>query len=264
MRHPSSLPTVRKLVIELSVAVLIGVTLALLRPFGSTGVPFSTGLIFWLAVTLGGYLLFRPVMLGAARLAEVMAFPRLVTFAAATLASSVPLTILVSFASRWAFGSSAATFGQLMGLYGNVLVISAGVTLIYWLMGRSEAVQSEPQTPTIDAGAAAEQARFLDRLPPHLGAELIALQMEDHYVRAHTAKGSALILLRMRDAATELAGIPGAQVHRSWWVARAAVLSAEVHNRNIRLRLTNGLIVPVARNSVAALAAAGWPVQTIA
>ena len=31
--------------------------------------------------------------------------------------------------------------------------------------------------------------RFLDRLPPRLGRDLLCLQMEDHYVRAHTARG---------------------------------------------------------------------------
>lgn len=264
MRQPSPLPSVRKLVIELSVAVLIGVALALLRPFGTTGVPFSTGLSYWLAVTLGGYLLFRPVMLGAAHLAEVMTFPLFATMAAATVVTAAPLTILIAFANQWAFGAPASNFGAMVGLYGNVLVISVGVTSIYWLLNRSDTPL--PATPTAPDPSltASGPVRFLDRLPPHLGSELIALQMEDHYVRAHTAKGSALILLRMRDAAAELAGIPGAQVHRSWWVARAAVLSAEAQDRNVRLRLTNGLIVPVARNSVATLAAAGWPVQTVA
>jgi len=42
-------------------------------------------------------------------------------------------------------------------------------------------------------------------------------------------------------------------VHRSWWVAADAVTGAERDGRNWRLRLSNGLLVPVARNSVAAV-----------
>ncbi len=260
---PSDLP-LRKLVIELSVAVAIGVALALLRPFGSTGVPFATGLIYWLSMTLGGYLLFRPIMLGATRIAARLDFPVPAVFAAATLIASAPLTILVHFASKWAFGSAAENFSQMVALYGNVLVIAAGVTSIFWLLGRSGAAPSVATVASDLPPPAPDRPGFVDRLPLHLGTELIALEMEDHYVRAHTAKGSTLILLRMRDAVTELAMIPGAQVHRSWWVARAGVASVDHQGRNIRLCLTNGLVVPVARNSVAPLAAAGWPVQPVA
>jgi DNA-binding LytR/AlgR family response regulator len=87
---------------------------------------------------------------------------------------------------------------------------------------------------------------------------LIALEMEDHYVRAHTMLGSDLILMRMRDAIAELAGVPGMQVHRSWWVAQAAVAAVERDGRNVRLELANGLRAPVSRERVAALREAGW------
>lgn len=264
MRQTPSDLSLRKLVVELFVTVAIGVALALLRPFGSTGVPFATGLIYWLSMTLGGYLLFRPIMFGATRIADRLEFPLPIVFAAATLVASVPLTILVHFASKWAFGSAAENFSQAVALYGNVLVIAAGVTSIFWLLGRPHAAQIVATVVSDRPHSSPEHPRFIDRLPPHLGIELIALEMEDHYVRAHTANGSVLILLRMRDAVAELATIPGAQVHRSWWVARAAAVGAEQQGRNLRLRLTNGLIVPIARNSVASLATAGWPVQPVA
>ena len=70
-------------------------------------------------------------------------------------------------------------------------------------------------------------ARLLRRVPPALGRDLLALEMEDHYLRIHTALGSDLILLRLRDALAELGPSRGRQVHRSWWVAEGAVASAE-------------------------------------
>ena len=82
--------------------------------------------------------------------------------------------------------------------------------------------------------------------------------MEDHYVRAHTAKGSDLILTPLKDAIAELGDVEGMQVHRSWWVAKAAVVGSTASGRNLSLRLSNGLEVPVSRASVARLRAAGW------
>jgi DNA-binding LytR/AlgR family response regulator len=83
--------------------------------------------------------------------------------------------------------------------------------------------------------------------------------MEDHYVRAHGPEGSALILMRMRDAVAELDGMAGLQVHRSWWVAREAVERVEKEGDRVRLRLVNGMTVPVARSQIGAVRAQRWP-----
>ena len=77
-------------------------------------------------------------------------------------------------------------------------------------------------------------------------------------MRAHTAIGSDLVLTPMKDAIAELVGVEGMQVHRSWWVARAAVLQPLSEGRKLSLRLSNGLEAPVSRGSVARLRMAGW------
>jgi DNA-binding LytR/AlgR family response regulator len=81
--------------------------------------------------------------------------------------------------------------------------------------------------------------------------------MEDHYVRAHTDRGSELVLLPLKAALAELE-VEGLQVHRSWWVARGAVTGAIQDGRNLRLQLLNGLEAPVSRASIATLRQAGW------
>ncbi|WP_084294685.1 LytTR family DNA-binding domain-containing protein [Asaia prunellae] len=48
------------------------------------------------------------------------------------------------------------------------------------------------------------------------------------------------------------------QVHRSWWVARKALVGWEGSSRSLRLILVNGIKVPVSRAHVAQLRAAGW------
>ncbi|MFZ4072446.1 MAG: LytTR family DNA-binding domain-containing protein [Caulobacterales bacterium] len=82
--------------------------------------------------------------------------------------------------------------------------------------------------------------------------------MEDHYVRVHRANASTLELASMRAAIVALGAREGLQTHRSWWVARDAVAGIQEDGRAATIRLTNGLTAPVARNTIAALRAAGW------
>ena len=144
-----------------------------------------------------------------------------------------------------------------------MLLVGSGVTVLFHQIERRKAVAvADAPLPTLSASQVetppAPEARFLDRLPAHLGSDLLALEMEDHYVRVHTALGSELILLRMRDAVAELGAIEGAQVHRSWWVARDAVEDVKRDGRNLRLVLTGGLEAPVSRARIAELKGAGW------
>lgn len=90
-----------------------------------------------------------------------------------------------------------------------------------------------------------------------LGGEVLALQMEDHYVRVHRPAGSELILMPL-GRAIEAVEADGLRTHRSWWVAAHAVTAVEGNARSMRLRLSNGLVAPVARSAVTHLKAAGW------
>lgn len=87
----------------------------------------------------------------------------------------------------------------------------------------------------------------LMRAPPHLGRELLAMEAEDHDLRVHTSVGSDLLLMRMRDAVTELAPPDGLRVHRSRWVTRTGVERAARNGTGLALPLRSGLTVPVAR-----------------
>ena len=60
------------------------------------------------------------------------------------------------------------------------------------------------------------------------------------------------------DAVAETAPLAGAQVHRSWWVAKAAVASVRRDGRTAVITLTSGHEAPVARDMMPQLRAAGW------
>jgi DNA-binding LytR/AlgR family response regulator len=89
-------------------------------------------------------------------------------------------------------------------------------------------------------------------------ATVLCLQMEDHYVRVHTSTSSRLVLMTLSQAMAIVEKADGLQVHRSWWIARKAVVRTVAHGRNLRLELVNGAMAPVSRSAVAAVRAAGW------
>ncbi|MBK5911233.1 hypothetical protein CCR85_06965 [Rhodothalassium salexigens] len=121
----------------------------------------------------------------------------------------------------------------------------------------SDAPDTAPSVPA--AHGFARSARLARRLPAKLqGAEIWALSAEDHYVRVHTAQGEALILIRFADAIAEMAPIPGARTHRSWWVARAGIRTAERRREGGVVVLKSGVQVPVSRSRTAEIAARDW------
>lgn len=64
--------------------------------------------------------------------------------------------------------------------------------------------------------------------------------------------------MRLSDAVAELEGLEGAQTHRSWWVAKAAVTEIRRGDGRARLTLKNGVTVPVSRTHARVLREAGW------
>lgn len=81
--------------------------------------------------------------------------------------------------------------------------------------------------------------------------------MQDHYVEVATSRGKTLVLMRLGDAMRETGATPGIQVHRSHWVALAAVARAHKASGKVTLELSNGAIVPVSRSFMPAVREAG-------
>jgi len=254
------LPTLRDWVIELVVMVAVGVALAALGPFGSFAIgSFGARLAYWIPAALLGYIIFRPTTLAAILIARRLHLSELAGAIVGVLVAAIPGTYAIAFLGGYRPGATPR-FEQLFQLYIQVGLIGVMVMSLFVLLGRSSVRRYTTVIPAPPATtvAHAPRAPFLDRLPPAWADRLVALEMEDHYVRAHGPDASTLILLRMRDAEGELADVDGLRIHRSWWVAREAVEKAVRDGRGYRLRLTNGLEPPVARDRLATLRAAGW------
>ena len=172
----------------------------------------------------------------------------------AALAMAVPFTGLVWTATWLVFGHQIPWRG-LPYLFGSVFVLSLAMTVLNTLVeSRRQAMRRLRAAP-----APVKPVRFLERLPPRLrGADLHAIEAEDHYLRLHTSKGQDLILMRLGDAIEELQGLEGAQVHRSWWVARAAIADVRRGDGRAVLTLAGGIEVPVSRTYARLLREAGW------
>jgi hypothetical protein len=203
-------------------------------------------------------LFYLPSLWAGVRLSARFDLPPWFGLASTVSIASLPMAGVARFAARLVWTRFVVGM-SILDWYGETLMVA--LPLCFGYAAVKGLLRSQPAAPAGMPSAQdgdAVNLRFLDRLPPRLGRELLCLQMEDHYVRAHTAAGSDLILIPLHQAAAELEGLEGLQVHRSWWVARRAVVAVERDGRSVRLRLCNGVTAPVSRRAVAALKAAAW------
>ncbi|RYF93810.1 MAG: LytTR family transcriptional regulator [Caulobacteraceae bacterium] len=235
------------LAIGFGLSTLLGIFLGVIGPFGSyLNGGLAVRLIYWTSTLWAGSLLFGLVLPLLARLAGRRGWPLWGWAPAAVAVLSAPMAAL----SRLLALSIWPRVGDVGVLewYGQCLAISALASgLILWRV-----------LPRAGEKPAPHAADPRDRLPFELGREVLCLQMEDHYVRVHTPRGSALVLMSLGQAMAGLQDLEGAQTHRSWWVARKAVEGWLEDGRNLRLRLTGGLEAPVSRARIARLRDEGW------
>jgi hypothetical protein len=229
----------------LAIAVAAGAFLGFAGAFGTDDAPLVLRLALWtgqmLVATLWGVFVARWIPLSLPRWAWIPLVAVLI---------AGPITGLVA-ATNTGVLHRRPDPGHLASLFAVVLLVSLVMTTINWL------VESRAAAP--ETHAAPAPPKFLDRLPPKLrGAEVWAVEAEDHYLRIHTSKGQDLILLRLADAISELEGLEGAQVHRSWWVARDALVDARRGDGRAVLTLKDGSEVPVSRTYARLLRERNW------
>ncbi|MBV7258195.1 LytTR family transcriptional regulator DNA-binding domain-containing protein [Erythrobacter sp. WH158] len=258
-------PLARKIVIDLVIMTVIGVVLAFVGPFGSFAEPLAYRLVGWVSFAWIGYAIYSPMSWVVDRLYDLLELPRPLLWVFAVALATLPMTAIV-----WSMGflPSAVplpSLEQALFSYFNVFLVGGGITAFFYMiearrdqteMVVPDVAHSDPEKVTPPGTASSNP--LIAQLPAELGSDIIALEMEDHYVRAHTALGSELVLMRLRDAMVHVADIEGQQVHRSWWVARHAVEDVVRDGRNIRLKLARDMEAPVSRANVAVLRDAGW------
>lgn len=237
-----------------SLAILAGVAvfLALVGAFSTGQVSVARRILFWM-----------PLLWVGAACTAIVEFhsshrPRvgqsLIWRTAATVAAiSIPMALIAWMWAALLF-RNASEVPLFQFAWSTFVVVGFVTAAMIAINTPGVATGEQPGDPP---GEPAES--FVERLPLQFReAEIYALSSEDHYLRVHTALGAPIILMRLADAISNMTRVEGAQVHRSWWVSRAAVVAISRNGRQMSIELANGLSVPVSRANMKAVAASGW------
>lgn len=243
----SQLPT------EACLSLVLGILLALIGPYNTFAAPLLARLGYWTGLCVCWFALSDAVALGLSftRLVRLRRWQRKVIH---ILLASAVVTLLV-WPATFALRGVDLMAREPYSLYLRVLVIATGVSMVLDAVlarfpsnnepqpGGSDSITASGAIATLPSAGAA--CRLLERLPHHNRGPIKMLEMEDHYVRVHTANGSALVLMRFGDAIAELDGTPGERVHRSWWVAAGTPCEFRRNGRVGILELSDATAVPV-------------------
>lgn len=233
----------------LAYSVIAGSALGVVGPFGSfLNDDVLVRVVHFVGLTLAGTILagvLGPLIL---RLGNGIGAPALFSTGIVMIVVAGPVSVLSAVVTTWLWPAYTSQLGP-VDWFAQALLITVGVVSLWLLL---EAAITRAQS------APAHDPELLEPEDGQSVSDILCLQMEDHYVRIHQATSARMELLPLRDAITRYGTGDGLQVHRSWWVARKAVAEVERDARSLRLRLANGLLVPVARNRVAALRENGW------
>ena len=189
---------------------------------------------------------------------------------AGVLFLSVPFTAVGYGVYGWLHpeGAGSMAVGR---FFANLAVMTLGVSaLVHYIAcqrartraavaaggeaGAAEAVRA-PASPEAVALVAGSAQAFFDRLPRHVGRDVIYANVSGHYLHVVTTAGTCLVLMRLSDAVWALGDL-GLQVHRSYWVAHRHIDGVIRRGQRTLLRLTGSHEIPVSRTHLASVRAA--------
>jgi len=227
--------------------IAVGVLLAIMGPFGSymNGGPVRL-LAYWVGAMLLGLILYGSAYRIVSAL-TVCGSPRWwLALVGATLLASIPEALSTRAVAFLLWPELRSFDLSVLRWFAQTATIGVvGMAAIGFALRRP-------------AGAAKENSALspADEIIARLGQDVLALQVEDHYVRVHRSTRSEMVLISL-GRAIDAMEVPGLRTHRSWWVASHAVVSVQGNARSMKLLLSNGVTAPVARSAVTHLRAAG-------
>lgn len=222
----------------LAVCVAAIALLAMAGPFGTFGALEAVDrTIYWTVVVIVSV-----VIGGALETIREVRFPGMRTWlrcAAMGLAMGVAFTPFLA-AITWFYARPASASISYPALFVDVVVISCVITLFRTL--------AEPKSAKVPETE--PSPRLAKRVGVEDPSDIRHVTVSDHYVRVVTTKGVEKVLMRFSDAVEDLRGVHGMQVHRSHWVAKAAVDHVKAEGGRTSLVLDCGREIPVSRKFV--------------
>ena len=225
----------------------IGGIFGLAGPFGTDEVlRLIPRLAYWIALAALTYSI--GFVTSAALWPRLRRLPPWGGVALVGLATGLPVSAAVTGLNLAVFGI-LPRWADLPGFVATITAVSVIVTALLRVL--------DGHLSPGPAAARPAPPPILSRLPLDKRGPLVALSVEDHYVRVRTTQGEELVLMRLSDAMNQVGAIRGAQVHRSHWVAFGHVRSARRDGDRAFLDMAVGPEIPVSRANLPKLKEAG-------
>lgn len=247
------------------IGLLVGFMIDFFSPVATLSMGDEERITFWISLCLvgGAGMFVCDLILTGLQMqwpGWAMAFLKSVCGCVAVL---IPLYHLYDPSEIPSFGTTALFIWLVM------VLILAGASILYVSIAQTQLVPSNSGNIDVDlsdadmkspsVAQAETPAKILSRLPVHLqSSDLYALSAEDHYVRVYTSKGDDLVLMRFSDAVLETGDVEGARIHRSWWVAKSAIIDINAKGRGAEITMKNDHKAPVSRAERKTLREMGW------
>lgn len=233
------------------VLAILSALLAFAAPFGTSGfLSLPEGLVYWTLIVLAGYLSGR--LINAAP--SCWPFTARSNISPYLRLNGVWIGVFMSLwitSQNWLWFRYVPPGDELIYFYARIVfvayLVEFGVMVIRGYIARQSIAPKQERNVFL--------VPILARVPMEKRGKLLALSAEDHYVRVITDKGDALVLIRLRDAIGEVGATEGLQIHRSHWVAKAAIAAARRVADRAEITLCTGDTLSVSRSKLATLRA---------
>lgn len=244
-----------RLMAEVGVIALCACGFAVLGIFTPPDMPLSIRLAYWIVGFIASWALVRILANVGGALAKLFGIAQHWGYALTIPLATVGITWGLLY---WTGGSELALSHTFAQIWPSALLIGLGFFALFFALYSRVDFSSDDADPSAKPRTPAPaQTDLHGRLPAGFPA-ILALSVEDHYTRVHASERSEMVLMPLGEAIAMVLPAQGRQVHRSWWVAKSAVVRHKREGRDIKLTLTNGLEVPVSRANTKALRDAGW------
>ncbi len=252
---------INKIKADAMLIVIIASILALLTPFGMDNIGLLKGWFFWLLLCFSGYFIYSPIIyfgndfLQKRPNAIFSKYWCRIVFLAAI--GSAIMSFVVPFIVMLFFDIPALYLSLVPQMMLRTFIMGGLISFIYTVKNhfqlQKQQLQQQQKQLIEQQKSHIETTdkkfiEFMQKLPLEKRGQLLCLEMDDHYLKVHTDKGHHLLLMRFKDALAFLEDYPGVQTHRSWWVAKEAVVGEEKEGRKLLLKLVNQQLVPVSRS----------------
>lgn len=238
--------------------------LTFLKPFGMHNLSFLYAGAFWAVICFVGYAVYSPII----QVLSIWLFKTLppalnktaIRLIISTFVASLIMALLApliinlffnSFENYWQ--SIPMSFLSCLFIGGVIAGVSAVKSIV---LKQNKQIKHNVEVLANEAKKVEEIksqpiSELINELPIEKRGRLLYLQMDDHYLKVLTEKGAHMILMRFKDALAKVEHYDGFQTHRSWWVAKDAVVETKKEGRKLILVMENGTEVPVSQTYLA-------------